>query len=66
MAAPEPVPVLRPGDRAFVEVEIIDWPHGDMTNVRIAARGSRVTQSLWVPSALLRVVTVHEPLPVSH
>jgi hypothetical protein len=52
-ATDDGVRVLRPGERAFLAVEILDWPHGDVTNVRIEARGFRLIQSLWVPTACL-------------
>lgn len=41
-----------PGERALLEVEILDHAHGDLTNVRVEMKGFR--QSFWVPTALLR------------
>jgi hypothetical protein len=49
-----PALLLRPGDRALLEVEIYDFPTGDMTNVRVAAPG--FAQRFWVPTALLRLL----------
>lgn len=46
---------LRPGDRALLEVEIVDWPCSDDTN--IAVQGRRNVQRFWVPTGKLR------PLP---
>ncbi|MDE2468297.1 MAG: hypothetical protein KGL35_06035, partial [Bradyrhizobium sp.] len=45
-------PVLRPGAPADLRVEIVDYPAGDLTNVRVAMRG--FSQRFWVPTALLR------------
>jgi len=44
-------PAWRPGDRAYLEVEVLDYPAGDMTNVMCAK--DRLLVRWWVQTKLL-------------
>lgn len=50
---------LKPGDQAYVLVELCDFPQSDMSQVLITDRGFSVR--LWVPSRSIRPIGVFAP-----